>query len=702
MKKTNKLIALLLALAMVFSLAACGASPAPAESSAQSTPAEVSADDADSAPEGAAAWTVLIYLCGTDLESDGGMATLNLEEIAATVPNDNVNVVIQTGGTKEWQAAESLGLEIDANHLQRFTYDEDGFTLVYADYLKNMASADTLSDFISWGAQEYPAEKYMVVLWDHGGATSGLIVDEKHGGAMMSLEGLGTALADSGVHLEALVLDACLMANLETAQAVQQSANYLIASEEIVAGDGSAYQAWLQYLYNMPECDGAQFGRNFCDFAQQKYADSGAEGVSSYITFSVIDLLALDAVTDAFAQMFTEIGALLSDPAAFGTLAYFTARTEHYTYDTMLDLADFADRGRDGGLSNETVNAVLNAVDDAVVYSVKGPVRSYSHGLSFYYEPTAYVSLLDCYARNCPGNPEYLAFLDAVNMGWTAPSWVYDEVERLPDISYEDYVVEAEVSLDDEYNPQLTVTNALDALNAVDAMLLCYDDDSEQWFSLGRWEDVDGDFETGVFHDKFNGTWLMLDGVPCNVTINEQAETHVLYNIPGVVDFGGYAVEGTLRAGYVYDTPLSSDADYVIDEDGSEDGEEGAEEEYDPYAGHFEFYGLWNSLDSATEIPGRDVYDISAIYGAEFTPYLSTYDAATGEELGTCVGESVVITEDSTLAPETLPAGMYAYCFVLTDVFGKEIVTTPVIFSWDGSVALFSNPNEDAPEDSAE
>ncbi len=698
MKKTNKLIALLLALAMVFSLAACGASPAPAESSEQSAPAESSADSAASVPEGAAAWTVLIYLCGTDLESNYGMATLNLEEISKTVPNDNVNVVIQTGGAKAWQAEESIGLDIDANHLQRYTYDENGFTLVSEDSLKNMASADTLSDFISWGAQEYPAEKYMAVLWDHGGATSGLIVDEKHGDSIMSLEGLSTALADSGVHLEALVLDACLMATLETAQAVQQSANYLIASEEVVAGDGSAYQSWLQYLYDVPECDGAQFGRSFCDFAQQKYAHDGADGVSSYITFSVIDLSALDAVTDAFAQMFTEIGALLSNPQDFGNLAYFTSRTEHYTYDTMLDLADFAERGRDGGLSNETVNAVLSAVDNAVIYSVKGPVRSYSHGLSFYYEPTASVYMLDNYARNCPGNPEYLAFLDAANMSWTAPSWVYDEVERLPDISFEDYVVEAEVSLDDEYNPQLTVTNALSALNAVDAMLLCFDEDSEEWFSLGRWEDVDGDFETGVFHDKFNGTWLMLDGVPCNVTINEETETHVLYNIPGIVAFDdGYAAEGTLRAGYVYDTPLSSDEDYVIGEDGSEDGEE-----YDPYAGHFEFYGLWNSLDSATGVPGRDVYDISDIYGMEFTPYLSTYDAATGEEMGTCVGESVVITEDSTLAPEALPAGTYAYCFVLTDVFGKEIVTTPVIFSWDGSVAVFSDPNEDVSEDSAE
>ena len=38
-------------------------------------------------------WTVMIYLCGTDLESAYSMATVNLVEIAETIPGENVNVV---------------------------------------------------------------------------------------------------------------------------------------------------------------------------------------------------------------------------------------------------------------------------------------------------------------------------------------------------------------------------------------------------------------------------------------------------------------------------------------------------------------------------------------------------------------------------------------------------------------------------------
>ena len=105
-----------------------------------------------------AEWTVMIYLCGTDLESDGAMASGNLTEIAQTTPNDSVNVVIETGGTKQWYA-QGVGLDIDPKKLQRYSYDENGYALVEEAPLQNMASADTLSDFVSWGKANYPAEE---------------------------------------------------------------------------------------------------------------------------------------------------------------------------------------------------------------------------------------------------------------------------------------------------------------------------------------------------------------------------------------------------------------------------------------------------------------------------------------------------------------------------------------------------------------
>ena len=264
-----------------------------------------------------AEWTVMIYLCGTDLESDGAMASGNLTEIAQTTPNDSVNVVIETGGTKQWYA-QNVGLDIDPKKLQRYSYDANGYALVEEAPLQNMASADTLSDFVSWGKANYPAEKYMLVLWDHGGGSvTGLIVDELHDNAIMSLDELQRGLEQSGVQLEALLLDTCLMATLETAQAAQSTTHYMIASQETVPGQGTDYKSWLQKLYNDPECDGQRFGRKLCDAVQQKYAELNDEYSSKFLTYSVIDLTKLDAVSAAFDQMFAEVGGLLADPNAF-------------------------------------------------------------------------------------------------------------------------------------------------------------------------------------------------------------------------------------------------------------------------------------------------------------------------------------------------------------------------------------------------
>ena len=75
-------------------------------------------------------WNILVYLCGTDLETSGGSATKNLVDIAATVPDDSVNLLVETGGAREWNSSDRLGIEIANDRLQRWYYGEDGFVLV--------------------------------------------------------------------------------------------------------------------------------------------------------------------------------------------------------------------------------------------------------------------------------------------------------------------------------------------------------------------------------------------------------------------------------------------------------------------------------------------------------------------------------------------------------------------------------------------
>ena len=48
-------------------------------------------------------WTVLVYMCGSDLESEAGLATDNLIELTGSELGNNVNFVIQTGGASKWR-----------------------------------------------------------------------------------------------------------------------------------------------------------------------------------------------------------------------------------------------------------------------------------------------------------------------------------------------------------------------------------------------------------------------------------------------------------------------------------------------------------------------------------------------------------------------------------------------------------------------
>ena len=148
-------------------------------------------------------WNVLLYLCGTDLESINGAATKNLKGIASALPQEGVNFLIETGGTQEWDPEDELGFEIANDKLQRWCYTEDGFVLVDEAEEACMSDDRTLADFIQWAGENYSAKKNLLILWDHGGGSNkGLICDENYGYPIMPLYVLEDALRDGGTHFD--------------------------------------------------------------------------------------------------------------------------------------------------------------------------------------------------------------------------------------------------------------------------------------------------------------------------------------------------------------------------------------------------------------------------------------------------------------------------------------------------------------------
>ena len=125
-------IALLCVLGLLLALTACGEDtpeeaviPAGAQDDAAADVQEP-AETAEPAAQGELPqWAVYWYLCGSDLESNGGFATADLGELTEVALPADVQVVIETGGSSTWHNDV-----MDAEKLQRWVYNSDGFYLV--------------------------------------------------------------------------------------------------------------------------------------------------------------------------------------------------------------------------------------------------------------------------------------------------------------------------------------------------------------------------------------------------------------------------------------------------------------------------------------------------------------------------------------------------------------------------------------------
>ena len=185
--------------------------------------------------------TLMVYLCGADLETDNYEATNDIAEMAAAQYTDDLNVVVFTGGTKTWHTA---GLTDGGNN--RILIGSSGMQIQDClDELWYMSSGETLQTFIQDTAAEFPADHYGLVIWGHGmGSIYGLCYDPLSK-RMLSLPALHSALQNAGVHFDWIGFDTCLMANAETACAVQDSADYMIASTDSVSSYGWYYTDFL-------------------------------------------------------------------------------------------------------------------------------------------------------------------------------------------------------------------------------------------------------------------------------------------------------------------------------------------------------------------------------------------------------------------------------------------------------------------------
>ena len=331
--------------------------------------------------------TIMVYIIGSDLESDYGMATADILEMLRAKPDtERLNVLVMTGGTTRWTERS-----IPANKLSVFHIQGNRPLPVQDSPPANMGEAQTLSQFLAYGVEHYPADSYGLVLWNHGGGPLvGFGVDTAHQGDGLSLLELRQALLDSpfgsGRRLEWLAFDACLMASVEVAALMQPFARYMIASEETLPGEGFDY-GFLGAVSG-GGLTGPEVAHAIIDETWDHYAAAGARNprALSPVTLSLLDLDNVAPVISQLDQLFAEPGASLGEEQ-YSELARIRDRTKDYgrtTTTNSFDLIDLNDLARNlAPLYPQQAQALRQAIRNMVLYSRSNTPNT--HGLSAYF-----------------------------------------------------------------------------------------------------------------------------------------------------------------------------------------------------------------------------------------------------------------------------------------------------------------------------
>ena len=257
------------------------------------------------------AYTVMLYICGADLESgswqdpEGGHASDDIQEIldaTATKPSD-VNIVIETGGANSWSS--SYGLNIPSNKLARWHVDNK--KLVKDEELStytSMGLSSTLQSFIEYGIENYPADKMAFIFWNHGNGLQGCCFDEKtsNDDCLTPIE-IDTAFSEAFKNksfsgkFEWIGYDCCLKQHLEDAYINSKYANYHIASQISEDGDGWNYTPWINALYQNKNIATGTLLTMICDEFVKQY---GATDLGNTQTLSWLQLGNVQAFVDEF------------------------------------------------------------------------------------------------------------------------------------------------------------------------------------------------------------------------------------------------------------------------------------------------------------------------------------------------------------------------------------------------------------------
>jgi hypothetical protein len=371
-------------------------------------------------------WTVLVWIAGDNNLDDAGVADIG--EMKDVGSGDEFDIVVQFDrrgdiGTRRYHLQKGTTLEQDL-------VEDLGET--------NTGDPAVAIDFFTWGISEWPADKVLAVLWNHGSGidetdiyaksraavpvsdddadvtrgqfravvasaykrslfsttveealtTRSIAIDDQARDFLDNAElkrVLEAVAAAAKRPVDVLGFDACLMNMVEVAYQLKGLAGTIVGSEETEPGAGWPYREVLSTIADSP----AIAPRDLAASIVQRYLDSYAGDVG--VTQSALDLSQANGVAAAVDALASACIAAMDDYAEYFAFDKAAKSAQRFYYDDFADLGDFCAQLLER-TSSEPVKTAARAVIDAagadspiiIAAGNKGPNVERATGLAIY------------------------------------------------------------------------------------------------------------------------------------------------------------------------------------------------------------------------------------------------------------------------------------------------------------------------------
>ncbi len=601
--------------------------------------------------------TIMMYMIGSDLESEGGAASFDIDEMLDATLTNNVRIALMTGGATYW-----YNERISGDTCQYWLIQHGQLILMEERVgLVSMVESETLSDFINFSAGNFPADRYHLIMWNHGGGTmGGFGYDEHFPYDYLTLYDIESALMNTNVKFDMIGFDACLMATAETAFMLEPYADYLIASEETEPGTGWYYTDWLTALANDPSMPTLDMAVNIID----DYVEVTHEEQSRPdCTLSVIELRQMPytyaMLTDYFENAtiekheneFEEIASALSDVKDFGEGDY-----------DQIDVIDFVNNTDvEGGAE------LVAAINSAVKYYRNSHYIDDAYGMAMYfpYDHIDYYSEINDVLEDIGYTDEYTEFFDVFMSAmyggqinahggfdsgyddYTAEEWYDSDTATTYEENY-DSTLSEDLYIEDkgDYYALSLTDEQWDEITTIELQVLL--DDGVSYQDLGSDNVYEFDDDGDLIVD-FDYTWVALDGNVVAFYAEEEFDD-------------GYE---WYTYGYV---PAVLNEDEYIEIIVYWDNE-------NPYG----YVAGYRKYTEAGQPAGKGLFDLQAGDSLEWVFDYYTYDG---------YFEDTYVVGDAYIVPSYEIDVSYEYVgdwdsliyFVLTDIYNNEYYTESVIY----------------------